>query len=137
MLEVCWQRPHVIHTFFAAVYHALFVTKLSLSTNEYVSFICVKISMENMIILLENIEKSYPKVNCSKENTCLQVWSVLMLNPLLIVMAFTIILMIKSPKYFNGKIPQYERRVQHFLLMHYWLVKYSTYQMSELDTAKS
>lgn len=70
----CWKNAnnvHVIHTFSAAVYHAPFVTKLSLSRNKYVSFICVKIAMENMVIFLENIEKSYPKVNCSKENTCL------------------------------------------------------------------
>jgi hypothetical protein len=45
----------------------------SLSRNKYISSICVKIAMENMIILLENIEKPYPKVNCSKENTCSQI----------------------------------------------------------------
>jgi hypothetical protein len=33
------------------------------------------------IILLENIEKHYPKVNCSKENTSLQMWSVLTFYP--------------------------------------------------------
>jgi hypothetical protein len=87
VLEDCWQCRHVIHTFFAAVYSASFVTVLSLSRNKYVSFICVKIAMENMIISLENIEKSYPKVNCSKENTCLQIWSVWTFYPLLIVVA--------------------------------------------------
>jgi len=46
---------------------------LILSRNKYVSFISVKIAMENMMILLENIEKPYPKVNCLKENTCLQI----------------------------------------------------------------
>jgi len=132
----CWKNADNVHMLFTSF--LLLYTMLLLSLrNKYVLFICVKIAMENMIILLENIEKSYLKVNCSKENTCLQIWSVLTLYPLLIVMAFTIILMRKSPKYFNGKIPQYERRGQQFLLMHYWLVKYSTCQMSELDTAKS
>jgi len=63
----------MLFTFFAAVYSASFVTMLILLRNKYVSFICVKIAMENMIIFLENIEKPCPKVNCSKENTCLQI----------------------------------------------------------------
>jgi len=108
------------HIFSAAVYSASFVTMLSLSRNKCVSFISVKIAMENMMILLENIEKPYPKINCSKENTCLQIWSILTFYPLLNVMAITIILMRKGLKYFNGEIPQYGKRVQHFL--HYWLV---------------
>ena len=137
----CWQNAdniHMLFTPFLLLYRALLLLLCPVyQEKKCVSSICVKIAMENMIILLENCEKPYPVVNCWKENTCLQIWCVITSYPLLSVMAFTIILNRMSLKYFNSKIPQYAIRVRHSLLMHYWLVKYSTCQMSECDTAKS